>query len=447
MGITIPRPFARPANGLAAGSAIRDRVMEDFAIDRSIDSPRLLPALLAVLSQFQSAAAVAAPDDLAPMPTAASEVSINSSNLTELESTARSLSRSLKGGHRTHTGPLPSSTQANDQGTIALPPSVLSGRPQQYTLGDRFVAIPLSCSTCDDEDNCTWYPIEIDAALTNYSSFGGHAANPHDIKPIGRLEWGTQSSGDFTPPPSPETTDPHPTLSVTGTPSEQIAETKLKITLPEAAQESLFELSVSCPDIFPDNPVFDWTVVIRTRTDVPLQRLINIDSANGKGRLVIERSSNSHGQDAGYASSATASSLQILADSYGFCPINASLPEGEQSALTITGVALPEGGLYDIYLNWMKPHRNHRAGEDTDIGLSPILSDEERLECLNDAVADAGLTMPVSSEALVEDPETGDVYATGNHIHLWSSESTPYPQDLTPEFMTQLACIVYGVCS
>lgn len=421
--------------------------MEDSATGRSIDFWRLLPALLAVLSQLQSTAAVATPDDLVPMPTAAPEVSTNSSKLTGLESPARSLLRSLEGGRRTRTRHLPSPAQANGQGTITLPPSVLTGRPQQYTLGERFVAIPFGCGTCDDDDNCTWYPVEIDAALTNHSSFGGHGANPHDIKPIGRLEWGALSSGDFTPPPSPETTDPHPTLSVTGTPSEQMAETKLKITLPETAQESLLELSVSCPDIFPDIPVFDWTVVVRTQMDVPLERLSSIDSANGKGRLAIERSSNSHGQDAGYASSTTASSLQILVDSYGLCPVNASLPDGEWSVLTITGAALPDGALYDIYLDWMKPHRNHRAGEDTDIGLSPILSDEERLECLDDAVADAGLTMPVSSEALIEDPDTGDVYATGNHIHLWSSESTPYPQDLTPEFMTQLACIVYGVCS
>jgi len=139
--------------------------------------------------------------------------------------------------------------------------------------------------------------------------------------------------------------------------------------------------------------------------------------------------------------------LQELVEAYGDCSDIAQLPDGEDSTLIITGASLPYGGLYDINKNWTNAHKNHRAGEDADIGLTSLKSDQEKLACLYNAIQTvAALQMPVPNETIYQDESGTTTVGTdnaGTHVHLWSGEATSYEQDLSTEFFEQTSCINY----
>jgi|GEM_PF-5274242 len=317
---------------------------------------------------------------------------------------------------------------AQDVPSMVFNPSILSGRPQQYDVGERWLELPLSCAYGEDI-----YPGGLTVSLESYSDFGGHNTNPHSGKPAGKIIWKGQTSGDYMPSSSGTETSAY--LSFNVTVSDQESGEKLKIVFPEYAGEVLAEFSSYCD--FSDLPLgvveISYPLLFRLEFPVGLVRLSDTLSNNGKAEMIIERASNSHGNHAGYASATTEGNLEALINSYGACPANAQLPMGQTRTLTVTGASLPYGGKYDIYLNWQGSHLNHRAGEDIDVGLSAIAGNSSLLECLNDAIDDSGFVMPVSSESLSVDPSTGQVIANGNHVHLWSGEVTNFPQDQSPE--------------
>ena len=349
--------------------------------------------------------------------------------------------------------------KANSQtyvGPIEIKPSVLSGRPQQHTIGERFVEPKLTCASCTPVDNgdfdCVYHDINLTVTLELYSGYGGHEDRIHDERPLGVLKYGHLEDGDIAPDQDPSQTQTEAQLTVVVTANDQYtpnyeeAGAGISVYFPEAAQEVMYEMTYNCPDF--GEETYTIPILFRASTKDNLVRLEDYESNNQKARLLIERLNNSHGDSAGYATSTVDQNLQDIVDEYGGCPVNANLPEGQYAHLVITGASLPPGGKYDIYRNWKGPHLNHRSGEDIDIGLALISSDSDRLTCFKEAIDSSGMEMPVSAESIVLDPVTGEVVTNGSsHVHLWSLETNFFGLDQTEAYKEQFLCLAYGVCS
>lgn len=329
---------------------------------------------------------------------------------------------------------------------IELQPSVLSGRPQQATIGTRFFDHHYICGFCDSPASCNagdgeFYPFDITLSLEEKSGgFGGHNETTHMARPVGQIVYKGTAVGHFAPPASGQA-NPRPVLTTMVTAADQENSLDFRINLPEASQEVVLIATGTCriPG-YPPLTLDDGYYLQVKAVDEELRRLPNATNAPG-ARFVVERTGNSHGQEAGYANAKVRNKIDTMLSTYGTCGV--APPVGELHTLRSEGVSLHYGGLYDITpfdtgpYNWKSPHANHRYGADLDISsstLGRLGRRQERLRCLFDAITAAGFRIPVSNEALVEDPATGAVSFTGDHVHLWTGQTNIYPIDQTPAY-------------
>lgn len=145
----------------------------------------------------------------------------------------------------------------------------------------------------------------------------------------------------------------------------------------------------------------------------------------------------------GYATSNNHARLIEVVENYSLCATHTST---DSYPLVTEGLSIRYGGHYDINRNFAGSHRNHRAGEDVDIGFS-ALSQAER-NCLYLAYQDI-YTTPVPGESLVLDEDGNAVPVEATHVHLWSGATHKYPRDQTQTFQQALLnyyCDVLGFC-
>lgn len=224
----------------------------------------------------------------------------------------------------------------------------------------------------------------------------------------------------------------------------------VSVYLPQSTQTA----SVSFTDAHCDYALGDDTSSVYTSGSigfnvemlVGLERVENITSLNGNSTLTVQRTgtpSNSHGNDAGYATSNNHARLIEVVENYSLCATHTST---DSYPLVTEGLSIRYGGHYDINRNFAGSHRNHRAGEDVDIGFS-ALSQAER-NCLYLAYQDI-YTTPVPGESLVLDEDGNAVPVEATHVHLWSGATHKYPRDQTQTFQQALLnyyCDVLGFC-
>lgn len=318
-------------------------------------------------------------------------------------------------------------------------PSILSGRAAQYTIGPRYYTTGplLFCWS-----NGQYYPSTVKINWKIRPGFGGHEALAHSgISPPGRMEWTGQNivkKGAYAPALGILA---NPNIDIYTTAQDQLdfdtGKKQLKWIFPEAANDLVLQITSAVCNIdgFPSEDMipteysgFDYVYRLKARVD--LSYLPTFSSSDGNSNLLFERSINSHRYDAGHGSPETSTTLQNFTQIYRDC-----IGETSQTLIS-TAVSIIHGGLYDIYKNWKPSHRNHRAGEDTDIALNNF--GQPQLDCIYTATTLSGLSMPVSDESLVLSYGGNVEYGPGMdvehpHIHLWNGVTHFYPLDVTDQ--------------
>jgi hypothetical protein len=119
----------------------------------------------------------------------------------------------------------------------------------------------------------------------------------------------------------------------------------------------------------------------------------DLSPVSSGGGLQVATASDMHGNNNGNATTAMAGQLQDMAASFaaGFDP-TVSVPP-----IQVTALSLPLGGLFDFRNEWSPPHVGHRFGNEADIGMRSLTSEQK--DVLADALESTDLKTPVTSES------------------------------------------------
>jgi len=331
-------------------------------------------------------------------------------------------------------------------------PSIFSGRPAQYvvdpgssTSGRYIRGIGLlSCMVTDSNGGIYGRPGSFTFEWQLIAGSGGHATPHVQTQPSLKFIYAGETVQELGTNQSPGSiTSGTVTIQVSAADSLSSYNTwiagglgspSITVFLPESAQSATIQfLEWHCarsPEEI-GNTLFTFGGIgFQMGMLVDLVRVENITSLNGNATLTIERVTNSHGDDAGYATADTQERLVQLVENYSACSTHT---ENGSYPIKTEAISLPFGGHYDINRNFRASHNNHRAGEDVDIGFSS-LSQAER-NCLYLAYQDLFAT-PVNIESLALDSNGNAVPVNKTHVHLWSGATHKYPRDQTQTLAT-----------
>lgn len=122
---------------------------------------------------------------------------------------------------------------------MTFPPSVLGGRPQQYTIGTNYW-IDSAVRVCSEGDGANTEQTDTND-LTVGSDYGGHASLPHTGKPVGVLIQDSQMDGYVSPPNGGQATGTaHTVLQI---PAGSLTY-PISINFPEAAQKIIWTYNI-----------------------------------------------------------------------------------------------------------------------------------------------------------------------------------------------------------